>query len=528
MNPISSLKKPALAAAMAGLLLAAAPAARAQTITAVMHSGIRVLDPVITTALITRDHAYMIYDTLLATDENNKTHPQMADRWEVSPDGKSYTFFLRPGLKWHDGAPVTAEDCVASIKRWAERDTMGQVMAALMTEMKVLDANSFVMSFQQPTNIALRALAKPSGVAPFMMPKRIADTPSSQPIKEYIGSGPFKMAVPEFKPGLQIVYDKNPDYVPRKEPASGTAGGKVVKVDRVKWVAMPDANTAVNALLGGEIDLIEIMQADLLPLVENAPGIKVEQIDLQGAQTVMRMNHLQPPFNNRLTRLAAMYAVDQQTVMQAMIGNPKYFKTCASLYGCGSPYASQAGADITIKGNIAKAKELLKQSGYKNEPVAILQVTDVPVLTAQPVVIGQALRAAGFNVQMQPMDWQTLTTRRTSMAPVSEGGWSIFATNNVIIDSLDPLRAYGLGANGKKAWFGWPDVPKIEELRKQFALASDEATLKKLADEIQELAVNEGVLMTLGDFTRAAAYRDTLSGLLHGIPVFWNITKKGK
>lgn len=524
-----ALHRPLLAASVAGMLLGAASFAQAQTVTAVMHSSLRVLDPIMTTAHITRNHGYMIYDTLLATDAQNRVQPQMADKWEVSADGKSYTFTLREGLTWHDDKPVTAEDCVASIKRWAEQDKMGQMMSAMMAEMKVVDEHSFVMTFKEPTDFALRALAKPSGVAPFMMPKRVAETPSNQPIKEFVGSGPFKMVVPEFKPGLQVVYEKNADYKPRQEPASALSGGKVVKVDRVRWVSMPDAMTSVNALISGEIDYLEQMPYDLLPLVKSQSDISLTVFDPQGYQTVMRMNHLNPPFDNKLVRQAAMYAVDQTNVLQALVGNPEYYRNCAALFGCGLTYDSQAGADVSVKGNVEKAKALLKEAGYKNEPVVILQPTDAPSVSPQPVVIGQALRAAGFNVQMQAMDWQTLVTRRASQASLAEGGWNIFATNNVMAEALDPLRAFGVAANGKQAWFGWPDVPKIEELRKEFAMTTDLARQKQLANDIQALVIEEGVLLPMGQYTVPAAIRKTISTPIEApIPVFWGMTKTGK
>ncbi|MGO4391341.1 ABC transporter substrate-binding protein [Variovorax sp. M-6] len=519
----------ALAAAIGFAFIAATPVAQAQTINAVMHSGLRVLDPVMTTAHITRNHGYMIYDTLLATDVSNQIKPQMLEKWDVSADGKSYTFTLRAGLKWHDGQPVKADDCVASIKRWAEQDKMGQMMTGMMSEMKVINDNSFVMTFKRPTDMALRAVAKPSGIAPFMMPKRIAQTPSNQPIKEFIGSGPFKMVVAEFKPGLQVVYEKNKDYVPRSEPASGMAGGKVVSVDRVKWVSMPDSMTAVNALINGEIDYLEQMPYDLLPVVEKNPNVAIDVFDPAGYQTVMRMNFLNPPFDNKLVRQAAMYAVGQQDVLQALVGDPKYFKTCAALFGCGLTFDSQAGAEVSVKADIQKAKALLKQAGYTNAPVVILQPTDNASVKAQPVVIGQALRAAGFNVQMQAMDWQSVVTRRASQAPLAEGGWSIFATNNVIAEASDPLRAFGVAANGKQAWFGWPDVPKIEELRAQFALTTNVTEQKKLANEIQALVIDEGVLLPMGQYYIPAAYRKVLSKPTEApVPVFWNMKKSGK
>ena len=407
----SSVRALALAASLSAALLCASPA-NGQTITVVMHSGLRVLDPIITTAYMSRNHGYMIYDTLLATDANNKIQPQMVENWQVSADGKTYTFTLRSGLKWHDGPPVKAEDCLVSIKRWAEQDKMGQIMMTLVADMKVVDDKTFQIALKEPTDVVLSALAKPSGLAAFMMPKRIAETPSAQPIKEHIGSGPFKFVAAEFKPGIKVVYEKNKDYVPRREPASWSAGGKVVHVDRVEWVTMPDHMTTVNALLNGEIDYMENVPYDLLPLVEGKKDIKVEVLDKLGYHTIYRFNHLHPPFNNKLIRQAAMYAVGQEDVLKALVGNPKYYKTCAAVFGCGTPYESSAGADMVVPSNLEKARQLLKEAKYDGTPVVLLQPTDVHVIAAQPVVITNALRKAGFTVDMQAMDWMTLPTNR--------------------------------------------------------------------------------------------------------------------
>ncbi|MFT3688976.1 ABC transporter substrate-binding protein [Paenirhodobacter sp.] len=220
------------------------------TVTAVMHAPLRAVDPVISTAYILRNYGYMVYDTLLARDSAGKPQPQMAS-WTVSDDGKSYTLTLRDGLKWHDGSDVTAEDCVASLKRWSQVDKTGQVMASLLDSYEVKDAKTFVMTFKEPTGIALVALSKPSGLAPFMMQKTVAETPVSQPITTTIGSGPFKFVDADYKPGVSASFVKNTDYVPRSEPADGLAGGKVVKVDKVVWTTMPDSMTAVNAMLLG-------------------------------------------------------------------------------------------------------------------------------------------------------------------------------------------------------------------------------------------------------------------------------------
>src|SRR5437660_1817296 len=265
--------------------LAMPPPADAKTITAVMHSDLRIIDPIITTAYITRDHGYMVYDTLLATDSNFKIQPQMAD-YKVSDDKLTYTFTLRDGLKWHDGAPVTAEDCVASLQRWGKRDGMGQKLMNFVASIDATDAKTITLKLKEPYGLVLESIGKPSSTVPFMMPKRIAETPADKAIPEQIGSGPFKFVAAEFQPGVKAVYEKNRDYVPRKEPPSWTAGGKVAKVDRVEWITMPDAQTAVNALQSGDLDFIEDPPWDLLPVLAANPDIKIDTLNKFGFQTL--------------------------------------------------------------------------------------------------------------------------------------------------------------------------------------------------------------------------------------------------
>jgi peptide/nickel transport system substrate-binding protein len=517
-----------LVAISSAALFAMSPV-NAETITAVMQSGLRVMDPIMNTATITRMHAFMIYDTLLATDSHFKIQPQMAEKWEVTNGGKTYTFTLRNGLKWHDGAPVKAEDCVASFKRWAAVDQTGQMLMKMVDNIKIIDDKTFQFNLKEPTTLVLDAFSSMSVRVAFMMPKRIADTPPNQPIKEFIGSGPFKFVASEFKPGLKVVYEKNKDYIPGNEPPSWMAGGKKVYVDRVEWVTMPDQMTPVNALINGEIDYIEQMPFDLLPMIKGNDDIKTTVLDKLGYWTYYRFNFLYPPFNNKLIRQAAMYAVGQENVLKAMIGDPQYYKTCAAVFGCGTPYQNDTGADMIIPPNIEKAKQLLKEAHYDGTPVVVLSSTDNPLAAAQPVVIAAALRKAGFKVDMQAMDWQTLITRRTSQKPPAEGGWNIFVSYSAVANTMDPLRSHVIPANGKKAWFGWPEIPEIETLRDQFLHAPDEAARKKITDQIQKLAIDEGVIVPLGQFVSITAYSKKLSGILEAsLPVFWNIKKADK
>jgi peptide/nickel transport system substrate-binding protein len=534
MSYITRRKLPGVALSLTLSALALSTAATSQalaagkTISAVMHSDLRILDPVMTTAYIQRDFGYMVWDTLLATDANFKIQPQMAE-WKISDDKLTYTFTLRDGLKWHDGAPVTAEDCVASLKRWGKIDGMGQRLMDNTASIEAADPKTIVLKLKQPYGLVLETLGKPSSVVPFMMPKRLAETPPGQQIPEQIGSGPFKFMKAEFQPGVKAVFEKNPDYVPRKEPASWTSGGKVVKVDRVEWITMPDAQTAANALQSGDIDFIENPPFELLPVLEKNPDLKVEALNKFGFVTMGRMNFLLPPFDNVKVRRAALLAMSQKDVLDALIGDAKYYKVCGAVFVCDTPLASDVGiGDLTKSGNLAEAKKELAASGYDGTPVVIMAPGDVVTLKAQPVVAAQQLRAAGFKVDLQATDWQTVVSRRTSQKPVSEGGWNMFFTNWAAADVMNPVVNYSIGGKGKNGgWFGWSEDAKMEEIRDAFAHATSPEEQKKLAEEAQKELYDQVIYVPLGQYLAPSAWRKSISGVLDGpaTPIFWNIEK---
>src|SRR3954464_7029536 len=213
-------------------VLAAGPAAAQTTLRMVAHADLKILDPVWTTANISRNHGYMIYDVLFAPDADFKVRPQMAEKAEVSADKLTWTITLRDGLEWHDGTPVTSEDCIASIKRWGARDGFGQRLMRATAEMKAIDARSFALVLKEPFGLVLEALGKIGSNVPFMMPKRVAETDPNKQIDDYTGSGPFIFKKDEWKAGDKVVYVRNPKYKPRSERPSMMAGAKVAKVDR--------------------------------------------------------------------------------------------------------------------------------------------------------------------------------------------------------------------------------------------------------------------------------------------------------
>src|SRR4051812_8749855 len=357
-----------------------------------MHSDLKIIDPIWTTALISAHHAYLVYDTLFSLDEKLVVRPQMVDKWEVSPDKLTWTFTLRDGLDWHDGQPVTGEDCVASIKRWAARDSTGQTLMSFVGELTAPDARTIRMVLKEPFGLVIESLGKTGGNVAFMMPKRVADTDPNKQIIDATGSGPFIFKKDEWKAGEKAVYVKNPKYKPRNEPPSGFAGGKVAKVDRVEWIWIPDTQTQVSALLNGEVDLIEAMPYDLLPLVEKSKDVRVQVIDKAGRQYILRFNTLQKPFDNPKARQAVVYALKQKPFLEANVGDPRFYRECKSLFPCGLPLESSKGWDDRLNGDTATARKLLAEAGYGGTPIVVLHQTDLVNHSSLAPVASRSLR----------------------------------------------------------------------------------------------------------------------------------------
>jgi peptide/nickel transport system substrate-binding protein len=514
---------------LAVVLLAAAGTAFAQdkVLRVVPHSNLSILDPIWTTQYMARNHGYMIYDTLFGTDEKSRVQPQMVDKWAVSKDQREWRFTLRDGLEFHDGKPVTGEDVVASIARWGKRDAMGQKLMTFVEGMDAPDAKTFRISLREPCGFVLEALGKPSSNVPFIMPKRVADTPADKQIEEHIGSGPYVFARDQFKPGDKAVYVKNTKYKPRKGRPSGTAGGKHVYVDRVEWnLALRDGQAQVNALAKGEIDVLERPAFESYEQLRKAPGVVLVTKDPLGFQYMGRFNHLHPPFDNPKVRQAALAAFSQEPFLRAQVGIKEFYKPCPSMFTCGTPYGSAKGSDVQSKSNMRKAQALLKASGYDGTPVVILKPTDLAAIQKLPDVGAQLLRQAGFKVDLQAMDWNTVVSRRAKKELPNAGGWNMFFTAWVAPDIWNPLTNAAIGAQGEKSWFGWPSDAKIEELREAFARATDAAKKKSLAEAIQVRAFEIATHAPLGEYVNPLATRKNISGWVIGPgDIYWNVKK---
>lgn len=497
------------------------------TVRAVMHSALRALDPVSSSATITRNHGYMIYDTLIGLDADYTPQPQMAD-WDISEDGLTYTFTLRDGLLWHDGTPVTAKDCVASLKRWGTFDAGGKLLMKNTASLEAVNEQTFELKLSQPFGDVINLISKPSAVAAFMMPEAVASIPAGEPLPNQIGSGPFKFVADEFQPGVKVVYEKFDEYKPRTEAPVGTAGSKETYIDRVEWVHMPDVQTTINAINSGDIDYIERTPFDLLPLIESNPDVETDVLDSLGMLTMARMNFQHAPFTDQRIRKAALLAISQDDVMAALIGDPRFYTVCASVFGCNNPQSTELGGEsLKNGGSLDEARALLKEAGYDGTPIVLLQPSDVATLTPQPLVVAEALRKVGFKVDLRQMDWQTLVSQRASKAAPTEGGWNMIFTNftvdSIWSPTINPLLI-STGTTG--SWFGWPEDPEMEKLRAQYTLASTTADRKMIAEQVQQHAMKEATFIPLGQFQNVASWSYKIKDVVKAsAPAFWGMKK---
>ncbi len=514
----------AAAASLAAPGLALAQGARLMRF--IPQIDLAVTDPHGSLAYVTRGHGQMVFDTLYGMDSHYRATPQMVEGHVVGNDGRLWTLTLREGLFWHDGEKVTARDCVASIRRWSKRDAL---MAAT-EELSAPDDRRIVFRLKRPFPLLPDALGKVGSPMPAMMPERLANTDPFRMVPEIIGSGPFRFLASERVPGSRNVYVKFEKYVPR---GSGTtdwlSGPKVVHFDRVEWTTIPDAATKVAALRQGEQDWWENPTHDLLPLLKRDRRVKIEVINPSGNVNMMRLNHLQAPFDKPEGRQALLYAFSQTDFMQAIVGDDAaMYHVPHGVFCPNTPLASEAGLE-PLKGprDYAKGKRLLAQAGYGGQKVAMLVATDYPQFKAIGEVAADAMAKIGINVDYVATDWGTMLQRRSNRGPLEQGGWSCFNTGWEGVDHIDPSNHFAMRGNGNDptAWPGWCVNQTLEDLRNAWFDAPDLRTQQAICRDLQVQAMQVLPSIPLGQYIQPTAYRTNVTGVSRGFPVFWCVRK---
>ena len=518
-----------LKSAFAGSVALAAPTiARAQgksVLKFIPHADLASIDPVWTTADITRNYSLAVLDTLYGLDAKFKPQLQMLAGELIASDGKQWDLTLREGLKFHDGTPVLGRDCVATIQRWAKRDALGQALMLRVAELSAPTDKTIRFRLNKPFSLLSFALA---GYNCGIMPERLAKTDAFTQISEPVGSGPFRFNVAERVSGSRAIFDKFDGYVPRPDGVpSFSAGPKIVHFDRIEWQSPPDPATCEAALMNNEIDWWENPTIDLIPQLQKNKNITIVVHDITGEIGCLRFNQLFPPFNNPAIRRLVMAACDQREFMQAVAGAvPNLIKTDVGIFVPGTPLASDVGVGVT-RGDpdFAKLKKEIVAAGYKGERVVLLGATSIPSIDAIAKVTADVLTRLGFNLDYQALEWGTVVARRASREPVDKGGWSIFMTYLGGNGNISPAANIALRGSGDNAWFGWPVDAKMETLRNAWFDAEDLAGQQAICKQMQEEYFQSVPYVALGMYDSPTSFYSYLQDVRDGYPQFYGVRR---
>jgi peptide/nickel transport system substrate-binding protein len=525
------LKLGAAAATTAATALAAPRLARAEAdrvLRFIPQADLAVLDPVWTSVYVTRNHGYLVFDTLYGQDSAYRAQPQMVEGATTGQDGKLWHLTLRDGLTFHDGSKVLARDCVASIRRWAKRDAFGQTLMLTTDELSAPDDRTIQFRLKAPFPLLPEALGKIGINMLPIMPERLANTDAFKQVTEMVGSGPFRFLTDERVSGSRVAYARFDAYQPRQGGVPDwTAGPKIAHFDRIVWNVIPDAATAAAAMQTAEADWWEQPVFDLLPLLNRDPNLVTSVVEVTGNIGLLRMNQLFPPFDNPAIRGALLRAMDQDDFMTAVAGDDRTaWRDNIGFFAPGTPMASDAGLSaLAPPHDAAAAKAAIAQAGYGGEKVVILTPGDYPRIYALCSVAADLMKRCGLNVDMQTVDWGTVIRRRASKEPPDKGGWNVFITTFTGADMSSPASNLALRGNGTNSWFGWPTAPALETLRNQWLAAPDLAAQQKIAAQIQLQAFADVPFLPLGQFFQPTVQRKTLVDGLKGMPLFWNIRR---
>jgi len=497
---------------------------RARTLRYVPSSSLGALDPIWTTATITGLHGAYVFDTLYAAGSDLQPKPQMAEGHEVSADGRTWRIRLREGLMFHDGTPVRSNDCIASLKRWGAREPYGQLLLKVVDSWNAVDDRTFEIRLTRPFPPLLDALGKPDTSYSFIMPERLALTDPAKAVTEMVGSGPYRFVASEYNAGSKVVYEKFAGYRPRPEAPEWATGGKVAHFQRVEWLIIPDPATANAALINGEVDWWDNPLNDLQPMLMKNSNITLAVADPAGALAMMRLNCLQPPFDDVRLRQAVRLAVQQDSYMRASQGDDQSLWTeCRSLWPKHTPYYADAG-DAVMPGSIEKARAALAAAGYANQKTVVLSATDIPIHNALGQVTEDTLRRMGMNVDLQQSDYGTVVQRRNNRESVEKGGWSIFHTTGLAVGLGTPAITYVQRGQGASGWYGWWNSKSAEDLVQAWLEAPDRTGQAKAAEALGRLSLDEAGTVPLGQYFRRTAYSKRITGVLQGPMSYpWNV-----
>jgi peptide/nickel transport system substrate-binding protein len=468
------------------------------------------LDMHTTTATLTFEVGWHIFETLYTYTADYGIQPMLAEKMpDITEGGKIYTIKLRQGVPFHDGKEMTSDDVVASINRWNKLAQNAKGAFSGLKSVTAKDKYTVEIAFDTPNATLLVALATPgNGLAIYT--KEIAEKYPTKAIEEFIGTGPYKLV--EKVADRYIKVQRFDKYANRTEESNGPGGKKYAYADEIRFIPVPDANTRLAGLESGEYDVAALLSGSQYETAKsnaNLQAIVVKPI----SHLNVSFNMKQGPFTNKLVRQAALAVMDPEPIMSAAYGNKDLYRIDPSLMQKEQGvWWTDAGKENYNQHNVQKAKDLLKQSGYKGELIRFMATKEYDYNYKAALVYSEQMKAAGFNVELVVSDWATLVSNRAKPEL-----WHMFGTGVSVKNS--PLLLSSLGDK----WFGWWVNPQRDELVKKIAGELDEAKAAKIFADLQKLYYDDVPSIKIGDyFTLRAARKNVKNIPTMGEYYFWN------
>jgi peptide/nickel transport system substrate-binding protein len=457
------------------------------------------LDTHTTTATIAYQIAWHVFETLYTYDKQYQPVPHLVDSHAVSDGGRRYTITLRKGVKFHNGKELMASDAAASITRWGRLHTTGKTMFKSIEAVEAKDPHVLLIHLKEPSGSLLYALASPYLA---IHPKGVVDAAGDQPVKEYVGTGPFRFV--EHKPDRHIRVARFKEYAARSEAPNGLSGRRTAHVDEIRFMPVPDVAVRVAGVESGEYHFAQTVKQDLHDRLKANPKLDLP-IVRSNAWITAAPNHKQGVMTNKKVRQAMQAVLDMDLVMRAAIGNPAFFRVDGALYFPEQGiFHTQGGVTAYNQKNKERARTLLKEAGYAGSPVRWITTKEYDYMYNSALVAKQQMEEVGFKVDLQVVDWATVVQRRNKPEL-----WDVFTTG--ITFSPDPALTSNLQCN----WPGWWCHEDKERLLAELIRESDAAKRRAIIERIQAVFYEDVGRIKMGDIFTMYATRD-LKGFSSG------------
>ncbi|WP_246570744.1 ABC transporter substrate-binding protein [Bradyrhizobium liaoningense] len=512
---------PAWAVGLAALVLLAMPArAGAETLLRTrLNADIRSTDPGTNRDANTDGVIAHVVEGLVAFRDDTAIGPMLADSWTVSNEGRTYTFRLRQGVKFHNGASVTADDVVWSLKRWLDPATQWRCLSefsatgiARIEKIEAPDPLTVAITLDQPTALFLPTLARPDcGQTAIIHRDSVgADGKWIAPV----GTGPFKLG--EWKRGQYVDVVKFDGYVSRSEPRTGYTGAKDVKVDRVRFNVIPDSSAAKAGLLSGSLDVIMSLSIPDLEELKSRSDVQLSITPALGLTGILFQTKDPLLKDVRIRRAIALSIDTAQIVDAVMMGTARANNSALPL---GSPFYSEAQSHGYTQ-NIAEAKKLLAEAGYRGQPIKMITNKRYSFVFDSSVLVQAMAQTVGINIELEVMDWAAQLDR------YNRGDYQSMAF--VYSARLDPSLSFEMltgpkAAQPRKVW----DNPEGQEMLRQSMMIDDAAKRQALFDEMHRRFIADVPMIVLFNGAELTALRKGIkdyAGWLYPQPRFWGVT----